>query len=115
MVDFKKALRAQVHDRQGKPRAFICTTENIQETKINLKALGMIKEEYKQRQVHTLKCVFDMLNFSRLNCVVLRNFDRFPDKVEWRDCINNRLQINFLVSDYFEAKHLIDATTPDHS
>jgi len=103
MLDLKRALRT---DMGGGFK--IHATDNIQETKENMEALGM-PEEYNLRQFDTLGRVFDVLNFSGIEYVVLRNFEKMPDEIKVDP---NHLDVDLLVSDYYEAKRLLDGLNP---
>ena len=65
MLDLKRALRNEMGGGFK-----IHATDNIQETRENMEALGM-PHEYHQRQFDTLRRIFDVLNFSGLEYVVL--------------------------------------------
>ena len=88
----------------------IHATDNIQETRENMEALGM-PHEYHQRQFDTLRRIFDVLNFSGLEYVVLRNFEKMPDEVKVDP---NHLDVDLLVSNYYEAKRLLDGINPNN-
>jgi len=103
MLDLKRALRNEMGGGFK-----IHATDNIQETKENMKALGM-PEEYDQRQFDTLGQIFDVLNFSGLEYVVLRNFEKMPDEIKVDP---SHLDVDLLVSDYYHAKRLLDGINP---
>lgn len=103
MLDLKRALRTEMGGGFK-----IHATDNIQETKENMKALGM-PDEYDQRQFDTLGQIFDVLNFSGLEYVVLRNFEKMPDEIK---VDASHLDVDLLVSDYYEAKRLLDGLNP---
>lgn len=103
MLDLKRALRKEMGGGFK-----IHATDNIQETKENMKALGM-PEEYDQRQFDTLGQIFDVLNFSGLEYVVLRNFEKMPDEIKVDP---SHLDVDLLVSDYYHAKRLLDGINP---
>lgn len=104
MFDFKRALRG------GMKGGFkIHATDNIQETKDNMVALGLQKE-YQHRHFDTLRRVFDILNFSGASYVVLRNFENMPDEVEVDP---NHLDVDLLVSDYYAVKRILDGDSPN--
>ena len=103
MFDLKKQLRNDM------PGGFkIHATDNIQETKENHIALEQ-PEEYQQRKFDLLSRVFEVLNFSGIDYVVLRNFEKMPDKVKIDP---HHLDVDLLVSDYYEAKRLLDGDCP---
>jgi len=103
MFDFKKALRTAMGGGFK-----IHATDNIQETMENQVSLGQ-PEEYQKREFDSLRRVFDVLNFSGIDYVVLRNFEKMPDKVKVDP---NHLDVDLLVSDYYEAKRLLDGDNP---
>ena len=105
MLDLKRALRNEMGGGFK-----IHTTDNIQETRENMEALEM-PHEYHQRQFDTLRRIFDVLNFSGLEYVVLRNFEKMPDEVKVDP---NHLDVDLLVSNYYEAKRLLDGINPDN-
>lgn len=103
MFDLKEALR------DGLSTGFLIhATDNIQETKENMVALGIL-QEYQHRQFDTLRRVFDVLNFFGMGYVVLRNFERMPDDVRVDP---GHLNVDLLVSNYYEAKRLLDSISP---
>ena len=119
LFDLKTLLRS---------RGFsIHATDNIQETKDNLAALGL-QNEYQQRTFDSIRDVIDALNIVvtastcwhplvsvshlpvALKYVVLRNFEGIPDHVT----LDGHLDVDLLVSDYFLAKAVLDGTSkPD--
>ena len=103
MFDLKKELRTTMGGG-----FYIHATDNIQETKENQVALGQ-PEEYQKREFDSLRRVFDVLNFSGIEYVVLRNFEKIPDEVKVDP---NHLDVDLLVSDYYEAKRLLDGDCP---
>lgn len=103
MFDFKKALRTAMGGGFK-----IHATDNIQETKENQVALGQ-PEEYQRREFDSLRRVFDVLDLSGIDYVVLRNFEKMPNEVKVDP---NHLDVDLLVSDYYEAKRLLDGDNP---
>lgn len=104
MFDFKKSLRQAMGGG-----FFIHATDNIQETKDNMKALEL-QDEYQQRRFETLKQVFDVLNISGVKYVVMRNFEKMPDKV----MVDPRhTDVDLLVDDYYAAKRVLDGDSPE--
>jgi len=103
MFDLKTVLRNAMGEKFS-----IHATDNIQETKENQIALEQ-PEEYQQRKFDSLSRVFDVLNFSGVDYVVLRNFEKMPDKVKVDPY---HLDVDLLVSDYYEAKRLLDGDCP---
>ena len=103
-VSIHKVLRNGIS-----PKNFLIhATDNIQETKDNQRALGQ-PEEYKQRQFDTLRQVFDVLNFSGIPYVILRNFEKMPDEV---NVDPNHLDVDILVNDYYALKRIVDGDSP---
>ena len=106
MFDFKSKLR---NDMGGEYKFKVHATDNIQETKDNMKALGQLDSEYTIRKFDTLRQLFDVLNFSGLEYVVLRNYEKMPDEV---NIDPNHLDVDILVSDYYDAKRILDGDSP---
>eukprot|EP00957_Ditylum_brightwellii_P147776 11253841-Ditylum_brightwellii.AAC.1 len=103
MFDLKKKLRTEMGGG-----FFIHATDNIQETKENQVALRQ-PDEYQKRKFESLRQVFDVLNFSGIDYVVLRNFEKMPENV---NVDPNHLDVDLLVSDYYEAKRILDGDSP---
>lgn len=103
MFDLKQSLR----DSMGGGFK-VHATDNIQEAKDNLKALGL-DNEYQHRQFDTIRRVFDALNVAGCKYVVLRNFEKMPDEVIVDPF---HLDVELLVSDYYEVKRILDGSTP---
>lgn len=83
----------------------IHATDNIQETKDNLKALGVYDKYYNEKKFISLQDVFNELNkYDKLKWVVLRNFEDMPDKIN----IDEHLDVDMLVNDYFLVKTILD-------
>lgn len=94
LFDLKKSLRQITGGYK------IHATDNIQETKDNLKVLGLFNENYKEKKFDTLKDVFDELNrHPQLKWIITHNFDNFVDGDD----------IDFLTDDYFYFMRLLDA------
>ena len=94
LFDLKKSLRQITGGYK------IHATDNIQETKDNLKVLGLFNENYKEKKFDTLKDVFDELNrYPQLKWIITHNFDNFVDGDD----------IDFLTDDYFYFMRLLDA------
>ena len=106
MFDFKLKLR---NDMGGEYMFKVHATDNIQETKYNMKALGQLDSEYTIRKFDTLRQLFDVLNFSGLEYVVLRNYEKMPDEV---NVDPNHRDVDILVSDYYDAKRILDGDSP---
>lgn len=84
----------------------IHATDNIQETKNNLRCLGLFDTLYKQTVFNDINHVFDTLNSCpKLEWMVMRNFEQMPDNLH----IDEHLDIDLLVNDYFLVKNLLDA------
>eukprot|EP00602_Paraphysomonas_sp_CaronLab_P004466 CAMPEP_0185033940 /NCGR_PEP_ID=MMETSP1103-20130426/23372_1 /TAXON_ID=36769 /ORGANISM="Paraphysomonas bandaiensis, Strain Caron Lab Isolate" /LENGTH=321 /DNA_ID=CAMNT_0027570391 /DNA_START=351 /DNA_END=1316 /DNA_ORIENTATION=+ len=84
---------------------YIHCTDNIEETKQNMKVLGVLDHFYRQRQFESLTHVFDTLNsVSSFSYLVMRNFEGYPDQI----VIDEHLDVDILCSDYFLAKRILD-------
>lgn len=94
LFDLKQILRNLVTTQ-------IHATDNIQETKCNLKVLGLYEKYYNEKKFDTLNDVFDELNkYPKLKWVITHNFDNF---VEGDD-------IDFLTDDYYYFMCVLDTT-----
>ncbi len=81
-------------------------TDNIQETKDNLRVLGLFNKYYKRKKFNTINEVFRALNKTeRLKWLVLRNFDKMPNQIQ----IDEHLDIDLLVNDYYLVKTVLDS------
>ncbi len=100
MFDLKQKLRGMIEGTFS-----IHTTDNIQETRDNLRALGLYKH-YNRKEFENLDEVFDCLN-NEIEYVVLRNFENYPDMGE---------DVDLLCRDYFGAKRILDGDSvmPTH-
>ena len=105
MFDLKKSLRKSMGGGFN-----IHATDNIQECKHNIKALGL-HHEYQHRHVDSLRRVFDVLNFSESKYLVLRNFEKMPGDMVVDP---NHLDVDLLVDDYYEVKRILDGDSPQH-
>jgi hypothetical protein len=86
----------------------IHTTDNIQETKDNLKALNIFEQYYKQLKFESLNDVFNELNkYPELKWIVMRNFEGMPNKIN----IDKHLDVDLLVNDYYLIKRILDGTS----
>jgi hypothetical protein len=104
MFDLKQSLRKITGGYK------IHGTDNIQETKDNLKVLGLFNENYIEKKFNTLKDVFDELNrYPELKWIVMRNFEGMPDNIT----IDEHLDIDLLVSDYYLVKTILDGISAD--
>jgi hypothetical protein len=104
MFDFKMRLRA---DAPGSGFAYVHATDNIQETKDNLAVLK-VSPKYKQKTFASLADVFAELSlYKELKWIVMRNFEGMPDKIT----IDNHLDVDLLVNDYYLAKRILDASS----
>ena len=102
LFDLKKSLRKITGG------CLIHGTDNIQETKDNLKALGLYKTFYKHKEFSSLEEVFHELNkHPKLKWVVMRNFENMPHNI----LIDEHLDVDILVNDYFLVKAILDATS----
>lgn len=98
-------IKAEVR-RQGLSEHPIHATDNIQETKDNLAALGLVETHYRRRTFDSLADVFHTLNAVHgLQWLVLRNFEDMPDHA-LRD---DHQDIDLLVSDFYATKAALDA------
>ena len=81
-------------------------TDNIQETKNNLRCLGLFQQYYKQKNFNDINHVFDTLNSCpKLEWMVMRNYEQMPNNL----LIDEHLDIDLLVNDYFLVKNILDA------
>ena len=93
VFDFKKTLRKITGGYK------IHATDNIQETKENLKVLGLFDKYYKQKKFDTLQDVFTELNkYNDLKWIITHNFDTFIDGDD----------IDFLTDDYYHFMRILD-------
>jgi hypothetical protein len=100
MFDLKIALRKKVKSQ-------IHATDNIQETKDNLKTLGLYEKYYKRKEFKSISEVFDVLNESKgFEYVIMRNFEGIPGDIT----IDEHLDVDLLVNDYYMAKCILDAS-----
>jgi hypothetical protein len=95
LFDLKKSLRNITGGYK------IHATDNIQETKDNLKTLGLYDKYYKEKKFNTLEDVFHELNkHHKLKWVITHNFDDFVDGDD----------IDFLTDNYFYFMRALDTT-----
>ena len=95
LFDLKKSLRKITGGCK------IHATDNIQETKDNLKTLGLYKKYYNEKNFDSLENVFNELNkYPNLKWVITHNFDDFV----------NGDDIDFLTDNYFYFMGVLDAT-----
>jgi hypothetical protein len=93
MFDLKQSLRKITGGCK------IHATDNIQETKDNLKVLGLYEKFYNNKTFNTLKDVFDELNkYPQLKWVITHNFHDFIDGDD----------IDFLTDDYYYFMRALD-------
>jgi hypothetical protein len=87
-------------------------TDNIQETKNNLRCLGLFQQYYNQKNFNDINHVFDTLNSCpKLEWMVMRNYEQMPNNL----LIDEHLDIDLLVNDYFLVKNILDAdSATDH-
>lgn len=86
----------------------IHATDNIQETKDNLHALNLFDKYYNQKKFKDINEVFETLNkVSSLKWIIMRNFEEFPDNIN----IDEHLDIDLLVNDYYLVKAVLDASS----
>ncbi len=102
VFDLKKKLRSLVVGKQ------IHATDNIQETKDNLKVLnsfGVLKDmKYPKKNFKDIKSIFTSLNSSGINYVVMRNFEELSNNAT----IDEHLDIDILTDDYYAIKNIVD-------
>jgi len=101
MFDLKQTLRAQAGGGCS-----IHTTDNIQETQENLRALGLY-HLYDRTEFKSLKKVFDALNKGGINYVVLRNYQGYPTLPA-----EEHPDVDILTDDYYAVKRIIDGDNP---
>jgi hypothetical protein len=93
LFDIKKKLRNITGGYK------IHATDNIQETKHNLKILGLFDKYYHQKKFINLNDVFIELNkYSKLQWLITHNFETF----------NQEEDIDFLTNDYFFFMRILD-------
>tara|TARA_Y100000992_G_scaffold48665_1_gene28446 strand:+ start:7203 stop:8156 length:954 start_codon:yes stop_codon:yes gene_type:complete len=94
LFDLKKSLRKITGG------CAIHATDNIQETKENLKVLGLYDEYYKEKTFNTIQDVFRELNqHPELKWIITHNFDTFKEGDD----------IDFLTDDYFGFMRTLDS------
>jgi len=99
LYDLKTSLRVVV----GGCR--IHATDNLQETKDNLRVLGLYPTHYNRRRFTSLIDVFAELDrHPRLQWLVMRNFEDMPRHT----VIDDHLDVDLLVSDYYLVKRILD-------
>lgn len=102
LFDLKKSLR------KVSGGCKIHATDNIQETKDNLKVLDLYNKYYIEKKFNSLLDVFYELNkYSQLKWVVMRNFEDMPDNIT----IDEHLDVDLLVSDYYLVKTILDGNS----
>ena len=90
----------------------IHATDNIQETKDNLKCFGLYNKYYDAKKFDTLQDVFTQLNkYPKLKWVVMRNFEGMPNEIT----IDEHLDIDLLVNDYYLVKTILDGSSATKS
>ena len=100
IFDFKMLLREKGHR--------VHATDNIQETKDNLKVLSLFDKYYMEKKFDSLQDVFHELNsYPNLKWIVMRNFEDMPHKVT----IDEHLDVDLLVSDYYLVKRILDSSS----
>lgn len=96
--DLKVRLREET-------KSLIHMTDNIQETKDNLRVLNLYEKCYKQKKFNNLKEVFETLNeIPGLEWLVLRNFEDFPNLI-----LDEHADVDLLVNNFYLAKNALDA------
>lgn len=105
-----RAVNIHVFDMKMTLRALtthpIHATDNIQETKDNLRALSLFETCYTQRAFRDVCDVFDTLNrVPSLQWLVMRNFEELPSFTT----VQGHNDIDVLVNDYYLIKTILDA------
>lgn len=101
LFDLKQELRARATARHP-----IHATDNIQETKDNLRALGLYDAHYAARRFASLAHVFHTLKqTTTLQWLVLRNFEQMPHNIT----LDEHNDVDLLVNDYYTVKAVLDA------
>ncbi len=86
----------------------IHATDNIQETKDNLKVLGLYDTYYNEKKFDSLQDVFHELNkYPKLKWIVMRNYEGMPNNIT----IDEHLDVDLLVNDYYMIKSILDGTS----
>ena len=102
MYDLKNNLRSSINSNN----CFIHGTDNIQETKDNLRTLGLFDQLYERKSFENIESVFNSLNqIKKFKWLILRNFDKFPHNIYLKD----HEDIDLLVDDFFTAKAILDS------
>ncbi len=97
--DLKKRLRKET-------KSLIHITDNIQETKDNLRTLNLYEKYYKPKNFKNLNEVFKTLNETPgLEWLILRNFENFPNNLFF----DEHPDVDLLVNDFYLAKNALDA------
>ena len=105
LFDLKKSLRKITGGYK------IHATDNIQETKDNLKCLNLYNKYYKKKTFDTLQDVFRELNkHPQLKWVVMRNFEDMPNNIT----IDEHLDVDLLVNDYYLVKSILDGSSANY-
>ena len=102
MYDLKNSLRASINGKNY----FIHGTDNIQETKDNLRTLSLFEELYVRKSFDNIETVFNTLNqFTNFKWLILRNFEKLPHNIY----LKNHGDIDLLVDDFFMVKSILDS------
>ena len=97
--DLKQQLRKET-------KSLIHVTDNIQETKDNLRVLNLYEKFYTQKKFKNLNEVFDTLNqIEGLEWLILRNFENYPNNLFF----DEHPDVDLLVNDFYLAKNALDA------
>ena len=111
-----RRVNAKLFDLKARLRAagiWVHATDNIQETKDNLRALGIYEDFYRERRFGSLREAFEHLNRAvpRFEYVVLRNFEPLEAHVAGARAdafVDEHLDVDLLCTDYYVAKRLLD-------
>lgn len=96
VFDLKQKLRLMADGNQ------IHATDNIQETMDNLRVLNLYRM-YVRNSFKDIQSMFSALNSSKVNYVVMRNFEELPHNAT----IDEHLDIDILTDDYYSIKRIV--------
>lgn len=99
LFDLKQKVRAMT-------RGQLHATDNTQETKDNMRVLGL---NYHQREFNSLSDVFECLNESGVNYVVMRGYHGLLD----REVPDMAFDVNILTDDFHLLASVLDASYPE--
>ena len=100
-----RSVNVNIFDLKQKVRRFtkgqIHATDNPKETEENLDCLGI--ELKKMKHFKSLSHLFEEMNNSGINYLVMRNFEEFPDNAH----VDEHLDIDVLTDDYYAMKEVV--------